>query len=245
VPRGATIKSRTNEGGVLLRADKSKLTRLRSVIIKWASSEGRDFPWRRADAETYQKIVVEVLLQRTTATAVGGLYEQFFARFPTWRSLAEAETSELEKLLRPIGLWRRRATSLIGLAQFATTHSGLFPKDPRRHASIPAVGQYVSNAILMFQHGRATPLLDVNMARVIERVVQPRRLADIRYDPWLQAAARWLVRGTNAEAANWAVLDFAALICKARAPLCARCPAKSFCAYFARSRASEVSTHQP
>ena len=28
------------------------------------------------------------------------------------------------------------------------------------------------------------------MARVIERVARPRRLADIRHDPWLQAAAK-------------------------------------------------------
>src|SRR5690606_16413449 len=102
----------------------------------------------------------------------------------------------------------------------------------------PAVGQYVSNAISMFQHGRATPLLDVNMARVIERYLRPRRLADIRHDPWLQQAAHWLVKSASPERVNWAVLDFAALVCEARNPACASCPVNARCNY-ARTKKRE------
>jgi A/G-specific adenine glycosylase len=180
--------------------------------------------------------VVEVLLQRTTATAVAGFYERFFAAFPTWETLAAATPGELEAFLRPLGLWRRRAQSLLGLAGYAADALGKFPRDPDDHAEIPAVGQYVSNAVMLFQHGRSTPLLDVNMARVIERFVRPRRLADIRHDPWLQSAAKWFVRTEDAAAANWAILDFAALVCKARRPLCKDCPVRARCSYFAKGR---------
>ena len=44
----------------------------------------------------------------------------------------------------------------------------------------------VANAILLVCHEQPEPLLDSNMARVIERVFGPRKLADIRYDPYLQ-----------------------------------------------------------
>lgn len=213
----------------LTRGEKRKLTRLRSDLLDWAKENGRTYPWRLPGSSTYERIVVEVLLQRTTASAVASFYPAFVHRFPSWETLAAASADELETFLKPLGLWRRRAASLLGLARYAAGVSGEFPRGAASHAEIPGVGQYVSNAISMFQHGANAPLLDVNMARVIERFVRPRRLVDIRYDPWLQAAAHWLVRGKHPERVNWAVLDFAAIVCKARHPLCASCPVSSRC----------------
>ncbi|GAA3895368.1 hypothetical protein GCM10022276_13050 [Sphingomonas limnosediminicola] len=224
----------------LTRSDKAKLTRLSRDLVAWAANNGRLFPWRSNAATTYQKITVEVLLQRTTATAVAGIYDDFFSRFPDWDALAGASPVELEEFLRPLGLWRRRAAALIGLARYAAGTGGAFPSDANDHIAIPAVGQYVSNAILLFHHGRAAPLLDVNMARVIERAVRPRRLADIRHDPWLQAAAKWFARGATSVEVNWAVLDFAALVCKARRPVCEACPVNAYCAFFQRAKSSGV-----
>jgi A/G-specific adenine glycosylase len=219
----------------LTTREKRKLTRLRRELLAWTEKEGRNFPWRHKDASTYEKVVVEVLLQRTTAAAVARFHGAFFERFPDWNELASATPEQLERFLKPLGLWRRRAASLLGLSRYAISVGGQFPASASAHKTIPAVGQYVSNAILMFQHGKARPLLDVNMARVIERYVRPRRLADIRYDPWLQAAAQWFVRGPRPEDANWAILDFAAIVCRARKPLCATCPVRATCA-FARAR---------
>ena len=223
----------------LTRGEKRKLTGLRASLLAWADDAGRDFPWRGQRVGIYEKIAVEVLLQRTTATAVARFYESFFSRFPDWHVLAAAEPADLEQFLRPLGLWRRRATSLLGLARYAAAHNGQFSPNPDQHRDVPAVGQYVSNAIMLFQHGHSAPLLDVNMARVIERFVRPRILADIRYDPWLQAAAHWYVRGARTAEVNWAILDFAAKICKARRPLCEVCPVNSRCTYF-RSLAGRV-----
>lgn len=220
----------------LLPREKRKLTGLARDLLAWAEANGRKLPWRSATASTYEKIAVEVLLQRTTAAAVAKFYDRFFSRFGSWEMLARSTPEDLEEFLKPLGLWRRRANSLLGLARHAASVGGLFPADPASHAEIPAVGQYVSNAIMVFQHGRPSPLLDVNMARVIERFVRPRRLADIRYDPWLQEAARWYARGTNCVAANWAILDFAALVCKARRPLCEICPVNRRCSYSQASR---------
>lgn len=213
--------------------EKRKLTRLAKDLKDWARVHGRNFPWRSSDADTYQQVIVEVLLQRTTATAVAGFFEAFVAKYPSWGQLASANVEDLEGFLRPLGLWRRRAQSLLGIAKYASENKGHFPSDPREHRQIPAVGQYVSNAILQFQHGQPAPLLDVNMARVIERFVRTRKLADIRYDRWLQDAAHWLVRQDPREV-NWAVLDFAALICRARNPLCISCPVSARCSYFKR-----------
>ncbi|WP_317963148.1 HhH-GDP family DNA glycosylase [Phaeobacter italicus] len=218
-------------GSYLTRSEKLRITRARGILVAWFADHGRVFPWRSSSASTFEKICVEVLLQRTRAETVARMYHAFFQRYTGWEQIAGADREELETFLKPIGLWKRRAASIQGLAVYATAREGVFPNDVREHANIPGVGQYVSNAILLFQHGEARPLLDVNMARVLERIVRPRSLADIRYDPWLQEAAAWLVKYERPEVVNWAVLDYAAAMCTARSPSCDRCRLRRCCSW--------------
>ncbi len=88
---------------------------------------------------------------------------------------------------------------------------------------------YVASAVLLFAHGRPEPLLDGNMARVLDRVFEPRRLVDIRYDARLQSLARLLVRSRNPAKLNWAILDLAARHCTLRSPGCEECPLRTRC----------------
>jgi len=74
--------------------------------------------------------------------------------------------------------------------------------------------------------------MDVNMARVLERFFGPRKLADIRYDPYLQKLARDILPRKGAKEFNWAVLDFAALVCRTRQPLCPTCTLRTRCLFF-------------
>lgn len=219
----------SRESDPLTRGEKAKITRFRKDLLIWFEENGRDLPWRRSSASVFEKICVEVLLQRTRAETVARVYPVFFGRFTSWEDIAAASVEELEGYFKPIGLWNRRARSMRSLAEYASARGGQFPSDPVELAKAPAVGQYLLNAILLFQHGEAKPLLDVNMARVIERFVRPRRLADIRHDPWLQAAAHWLVRGEGAVEVNWAVLDFASTVCSWKRPKCAVCPVENRC----------------
>jgi len=180
-------------------------------------------------ATLYQRILAEVLLQRTQADTVSRFLPNFVDRFPNWSSLAAAKPVEIENLIKPIGLWQRRARSLSALAIEMVSRNGRFPASRVEIEKLPGVGQYIANSILLFAHNRAEPLLDVNMARVVERLTRPRDLVDIRYDPHLQRESRRIVRGERAVMINWAILDLAALVCKPREPLCPACPLQRWC----------------
>ncbi len=234
--RNRLANAELKRSGELTRSERARISRLRAKLLDWFSENGRDFPWRSPRTSTYEKICVEVLLQRTRAETVAGFYQSFFDRYPGWDALAAAPIDDLERTLRPIGLWRRRALSINALASYAASHEGLFPSDRVELAKVPAVGQYVANAILLFQHGRSSPLVDVNMARFLERYLRPRRLTDIRHDPWLQEAAHWLVKCAHPIQVNWATLDFAALICKARNPHCQKCRFRSRCNFYGKPK---------
>jgi A/G-specific adenine glycosylase len=173
--------------------------------------------------------VSEVLLQRTQAPRVADFFGEFIESFPSWRRLSEATETELGKFLKPLGLWRRRGASLISLAREMSRRRGRFPKTRKDLESLPGVGQYIANAILLLCHNEPQPLLDVNMARVLERNFGTRKLADIRYDPYIQALAKQVVAEGDARSLNWAILDLAASMCIVGKPHCWECPLSRSC----------------
>jgi A/G-specific adenine glycosylase len=117
-----------------------------------------------------------------------------------------------------------------------TQRRGRFPQNRLEIETLPGVGQYVANAIVMFAHGGHEPLLDSGAARVLERHFGPRTRADIRYDPYLQRLAKLIVQSRKAPRLNWALLDLAATVCRIRAPLCAECPLSLTCVDYAARR---------
>ena len=209
--------------------DPSSLHLFRKNILTWYDNYGRQFPWRKKSATCYMVVIAEVLLQRTRAEVVSKFYREFIKEFPSWRKLSEASESSLANFLRPIGLWRRRASSINLLSKKMAQRHGRFPKSREEIEALPNVGQYIANAISLFCHGEPHPLIDINMARVLERVFGPRKLADIRYDPYLQSLALAVVQCEQSKDINWAILDLASTICLPRKPRSNECPVNSIC----------------
>lgn len=211
------------------RPSDAEVTAFQTSLLKWFARHGRRFPWRRRRATIYELVLPELLLQRTQAERVAAFLPRFLEQFPSWNALASASEEELKKYLQPLGLWRRRAASLMGLARAMVIRSGRFPRERVRIEELPGVGQYIANAIMLFTGLGDEPLLDVNMARVLERCFGSRQLVDIRYDPCLQQVARLVVAGPDATKLNWAILDLAALVCTRSNPACTLCPLNVVC----------------
>ena len=209
-----------------------KIRFLQDKLLEWYKVSGRHFPWRNKSISNYQKVIAEVLLQRTKAETVAKFYKQFIIDYPKWSSLAHAKLKDIEESLKPIGLYRQRSVRLQNLAKEMVKRNGRLPRDREDLESIHFMGQYIANAVELVVFNEPSPLVDVNMARVIERFFGPRKLADIRYDPYLQDLAYKIVNHEDAKYLNWAILDFAALTCTSRKPLCSICSLSKKCNYY-------------
>jgi A/G-specific adenine glycosylase len=207
----------------------------RARVLRWFAEHGRTFPWREGGLGSYELVVAELLLQRTTANAVARFIPRFLERYPSWDRLDTADVKELEEQLRPIGLWRRRARALKELASAMVAANQIFPRERAAVEALPGVGQYMASAVLLLVHREPAPLLDSNMARVLERFFGPRGMADIRYDPWLQGLAMAVVACGEPVAVNWGVLDLAATVCRPRRPNCSECDLHPRCRFLTTS----------
>ena len=211
------------------RINKLKIKWFQTQLAHWFELNNRKFPWRKRNCSRYQLIIAEVLLQRTKAEKIATFFPIFIKQYPSWKSLSSVNKTRLKKDLKPIGLWKRRSDTLKRLSTAMAKRGGRFPRTREEIEELPGVGQYIANAILMFCQDEPQPLLDVNMARVLERFFGPRKLADIRYDPYLQKLAREVLPRKRYKEFNWAILDFASIICKANRPECEKCFLKEKC----------------
>ena len=168
----------------------------RKKIIQWYKKNGRDFPWRKKSRTKYEIIISEILLQRTRAETIFGYYFKFLKKYPTWKHLAKTNLKKLEKILKPIGLWRQRAITILSLAKWVAQNQ-ILPKTRVKLEQLPGIGQYISSAVLLICHNKSEPLFDVNMARLLERFFGPREKADIRYDAYLQSLSRQILPKKN------------------------------------------------
>ena len=220
-PAGVTVGRRPPRSAT--RRELAKARSLAPVLELWFACNGREFPWR-SWRDPYRLAVTEVLLQRTRAGVIAAFVPAFFAQFPDWHALAGAKSSELESILQVLGLQRRRAESLLSLAN--AMHGRL--DTPNETA--PGVGQYIGRALRVAIGSERLAMIDSNYVRVIRRVFGGHWMSDYRHDPRLQALAAALVEGgRDPRASNWAVLDLGGTICRPRRPVCPRCPLRERC----------------
>jgi A/G-specific adenine glycosylase len=199
----------------------------RRVISRWHRGNERRLPWRDV-RDPYRILVGEVLLQRTRGENAAQTYLEFTGRWPDEASLAKASVAQIAAVIEPLG-FRKRAAYLAAIGADVAAQGGT-STDPVRLAQLPGVGRYVANAVPIFAAGRRLPLVDWVIARVLRRYFGLAGDRRPNADDALWNLAEAIASRGSARATWWAVLDFAALVCRPK-PACSRCPLASSCAF--------------
>ncbi len=198
--------------------------RFNARLFGWHDVARRPLLIREADTP-WEVLVAEVMSQQTGIERVGPAWRRFVDRWPTPADLAEAGTHEL--LATWVGLgYNRRALALRDAARsIAADHGGLVPATVEALERLPGIGPYTARAVAAAAFGVPVAPLDVNVRRVVSRVLGVPPTA-----PGLQAAGDDLV--SRGQPGRWldAVMDLASGTCAPRAPRCDACPLAVLCA---------------
>ena len=215
-------------------------------LHSWYQKGKRDFPWRAKAIQPWQLLVAEVLLQQTQAPRVAEFIPRLFRRYPTMESFGSARESSLARHLAPLGLQHERSKRLRKLAEALLDRGGNIPSGKEELLNLPGVGPYIASAYLSAVLDKPEPSVDVNTARLIERLYGPRTLVDIRHDPHINNTARRLIElSPSPRDFNWAVMDFCASRCTSRSPKCGGCPLLSHCRFGRASLPGATSERSP
>jgi len=196
-------------------------------LLSWYEECGRDLPWRRT-VDPYKILVSEVMLQQTQVDRVIPKFHEFLQKYPTVQDLAEAQPEDVRKTWYPLG-YNIRPYRLHGIAcEIMERYGGNIPSKEEALLSLKGIGRYTAGAIQSFAFQKDAPILDTNVMRVLHRIFIGTG------DPQKQKSMLWLLseklipKGKGYDF-NQALMDFGAMVCTARKPLCGLCPMRNIC----------------
>lgn len=211
---------------------------LRPALLAWYDQNARALPWRAPPGagrrtDPYRVWLSEVMLQQTTVPHATPYFLKFLSLWPTVSDLAAADDADVMAAWAGLGYYARARNLLKCARAVAHDHGGVFPDTEAGLLTLPGLGPYTAAAVAAIAFDRPANVVDGNVERVIARlfaVEEPLPAAK----PELKRLAAGLV--TDERPGDWAqaLMDLGAVICRPKAPLCARCPLSAHCAAFAR-----------
>ena len=215
-------------------------------LLEWFRDNARRLPWRD-ESTPYHVWLSEIMLQQTRVAAVLDYYNRFLAEAPDAAALAALPEDRLMKLWQGLGYYSRARNLQKAARVIVERYGGQFPADYAAVRALPGVGDYTAGAICSIAFGQAVPAVDGNVLRVYARLCGDED--DITALPMKKKVTQAIERVIPVRAAgafNQALMELGATVCLPNgAPLCARCPARGFCAALAQGRVDALPVKAP
>ncbi len=201
-------------------------------IINWYLINKRELPWRNT-SDAYIIWLSEIILQQTRVEQGLPYFNRFLHAFPTVKDFAAATEAEVLKLWEGLGYYSRGRNMLYTARTVMELHGGVFPTAYDTLIGLKGIGDYTAAAISSFAANESRAVVDGNVFRVLARYFG----IDLPINSpagkkAFSALAAELIQGQNASVYNQAIMEFGALQCKPKSPLCETCPLRSGCFAF-------------
>lgn len=207
-----------------------RIRELRRRIIRWFQNNERDYPWRKI-SDPYRILIAEMMLQRTKADQVVGVYNRFFDIFRTPQDVSSSRRQKIERILWPLGLqWRMKNFKEVS-KELTKSFGGKVPDNRQDLKRLPGVGDYAAGMVLSTAFHRSEWAVDSNVVRVFKRYFGIATSKEGRRDRHVVEMARVYSSGRRPREANLGLVDFSALVCLPRNPRCDICMLSKRCDY--------------
>ena len=200
---------------------------LEKPITQWFAKNKRELPWR--STSPWGVMMSEFMLQQTPVARVLPKWSEWMARWPTPAELAIATPAQVITAWGRLG-YPRRALRLHESAKIiARDFNNEVPESEEVLRSLPGIGDYTAAAISAFAFGANTLVMDVNIRRVLVRVLDGKEHPTS--SPTVRERESRLAILPHQNADNWAAatMELGALICTSKNPSCNDCPVISQC----------------
>jgi A/G-specific adenine glycosylase len=190
----------------------------------------RDFRWRHTK-DPYEIMIAEFMLQRTKADQVVPVYVNFLKKYPDIKILSKADIKDIAKIIISLGLHWRSAHFKKSAEYIIAEYNGIIPSTREELLKIPGVGDYVAGVILAISFFKKVPIVDSNIARILNRYFGMDLEGEIRRNKKIVEKADKLFSHCNCEPKEllFAIIDFSALVCTPLNPKHEICPFKDDC----------------
>jgi endonuclease-3 len=123
------------------------------------------------EGEPWRLLVMGILSAQCTDIRVNIIAEELFAAYPDVYSMAEADITKIEELIRTCGLWRGKAAAIKGSCEIIVEkHGGELPSSMEDLTALPGVGRKIANLIRGDIFGFPAIVADTHCIRLAARI---------------------------------------------------------------------------
>ncbi|MGB4848485.1 MAG: A/G-specific adenine glycosylase [Saprospiraceae bacterium] len=203
------------------------------TLLQWHRDHPRPLPWATSHPDPYHIWLSEIIMQQTRIQQGTDYYLRFVLQFPTIHSLASASSDQVMRLWQGLGYYTRARNLHKAALYIVENLGGHFPDTYEGLLALPGIGPYSAAAISSFAFGRRHVVVDGNVKRLIARFSGVRNtIDDASTHQQIHQTASGFMSGVSPAVFNQAIMNFGALVCKPKAPLCSSCPLATHCFAF-------------
>jgi endonuclease-3 len=176
----------------------------------------------------FELLVAVILSAQATDISVNKATNHLYPIANTPESILALGVKGLKPYIKTIGLYNNKAENIIKTCKLLIDdHNSQVPTTREALESLPGVGRKTANVILNTAFGEPTIAVDTHIFRVSNRtgiakgktpLEVEKRLVRLTPDEFKKDAHHWLILHGR-------------YVCKARRPLCGKCPIVEWCEY--------------
>ena len=185
------------------------------------------------EGDPWKLLVMGRLSAQCTDARVNIVCRELFSRFPSAKDMAEGDIEEIERIVKPCGLYRMKASSIKEASRMLVEElGGELPHDMDGMLRLPGVGRKIANLILGDVYGLPSVVCDTHCMRICGRFGMYRE--DLRDPEKIEKILIELLPYGEGSDFCHRIVNFGREYCTARSPRCGECPMRDLCHRYAK-----------
>jgi endonuclease-3 len=174
----------------------------------------------------HELMIAGRLSAQCTDARVNIVTRELFDKYRTVEDFANADLSDIERIVKPCGLYKTKAKSIIEMCRkLLNDFGGVLPQTVEELTTLPGIGRKTANLIMGDVHGKPAIVADTHCIRICGRLGFTSSTDPVKTETELREL---LAPEKSSDFCHRLVL-FGREICKARGQNCADCTLDEIC----------------
>lgn len=179
-------------------------------------------------SKPYELLIATRLSAQCTDARVNIVTETLFKKYPDLQSFADADLAQLEQDIKPCGFYKTKAASIKQMAgQLIENFGGQLPDNIDDLLTLSGIGRKTANLIMGDIWKKPAIVTDTHFIRITGRL----GLTSNKEPAKVEKDLIPLIPAERSSDFCHRIVLFGREYCKARNPLCDKCPLSYFCKY--------------
>ncbi|MCC6277647.1 MAG: endonuclease III [Oligoflexia bacterium] len=174
----------------------------------------------------FELLIATMLSAQCTDARVNKVTPELFSAYPNAGAMANAQSQELEEIIRSTGFFRNKAKNILACSQkLVSQYDGKVPETMEDLSSLPGVGRKTANVVLGNAFGVPGLVVDTHVTRLSNRLGLARGEDAVKLERELEKVVpknKWTLF-------SHLMIFHGRRTCKARRPDCEACTVFKLC----------------